>query len=127
MTEQGRSDTRCHGNGREHCCWIPGTQNSSIVGAVLAAGPQAGAGHIIGNVVDGVCPFLEADTILGRHWVCGKKRVLGTWDKVHRDKEYQNVVGSVLQARGTPLCGDWKVEGQCCFGSNNPPVYNKLL
>lgn len=108
MTQQNRDDPQCHGNGAVHCCFVPGHVNTA-----------AGQG-------EGVCEFLETDTIRGRHWVCGARRQLGNWDKVHRSKQYKDKVQSVWKANIPPVtdCGDWRIEGQCCFG-DNPPIFNQ--
>lgn len=83
----------CHGNGIEHCCWVDGA----------------------------VCPFLELDTMAGRHWVCGLRRELGDWDLVHADPRYQPI-HAVWMRTGTQDCGDFQgivrdgtLIGQCCF------------
>lgn len=107
MTEQNRG-VGCHGNGPQHCCYVPGS----------GIPDPRGTGQ-------DVCPFLEVDTIPGRHWVCGAKRKLGTWENVHANPAYQEqVYQRVFKPRGIALCGDWRVEGQCCFGPDNSPIYN---
>lgn len=77
----------CHGNGAEHCCWIDGEQ----------------------------CRFLETDTVPGRHWVCGLRRELGSWDRVHLDERYLRTVRPTLARVGQVDCGDFN--GVCCDGS----------
>lgn len=100
--------TGCHGNGEEHCCYLPGTGIKD----------PRGTGQ-------DVCPFLEVDTLPDRHWVCGAARVLGSWDSVHRSTQYNEKVWVVFEKLGVVAkCGDWRVEGQCCFSPNNPPIYN---
>lgn len=71
-----------------------------------------------------VCPFLEVDTIPGRKWACGLRRQLGDWGKVHRSRPYKEQVQPRFAADGIANCGDWRVEGQCCFGPDNDPIYN---
>lgn len=87
----------CHGNGAEHCCWVDGKE----------------------------CGYLEVDTVPGRRWVCGLRRIHDNWDEVHADPGYVKNVQSAWERTGTADCGDWKVEGQCCFSPDNPPVYNQ--
>lgn len=87
----------CHGNGEEHCCWVDGE----------------------------VCRYLEVDTVPGRHWVCGVRRRYDTWEEAHQDPGYIENVHSVWERTGTADCGDWKIEGQCCFSEDNPPIYNQ--
>lgn len=108
MTQQGNDSPACHGNGAVHCCYIPGT----------GIADPAGLGG-------SVCWFLEQNTVPGRKWVCGLRRSLGSWAKVHRNAQYKAQVQPVLDARGTALCGTWSPPGQCCFGLNNPPVHNQ--
>lgn len=77
----------CHGNGPDHCCYINGK----------------------------VCTFLEVDTVPGRHWVCGLRRQLGSWGKVHADPCYQPIKAE-LNKLGIESCGDWGPgTGQCCY------------
>jgi hypothetical protein len=63
---------------------------------------------------DGVCWFLELDTVPGRHWVCGLRRELGDWQAVYADPRYEPVA-QVLTAAGSVFCGEWAVPGQCCY------------
>lgn len=86
----------CHGNGTEHCCYVNGE----------------------------VCPFLEVDTTPGRKWSCGLLNKLGSWEAVHADLGYQWYVQQQWDVVGIESCGAWRIPGQCCFGDNNPPVYN---
>ena len=59
-----------------------------------------------------VCEFLEFGTIPGRNFVCGLRRELGSWDKVHADPRYQPIA-KVMETEG--LCGDWQPKaGICC-------------
>ena len=87
----------CHGNG-EHCCYVPGLTN-----------PEFG---------EGVCPFLVQNVIPGRRWACGLLVDKGSWQAVHKSKEYQTVVRPVWQGNDPPVadCGDWGPgTNQCCF------------
>jgi hypothetical protein len=77
--------TICTGNGDEHCCWI-----------------------------NGVCEFLEENTVPGRRWACGLRRELGSWQAVHADSRYLTNVHPVLARIGDPDCGDWPAPGVTC-------------
>ena len=100
-------EEQCHGNGKEHCCWFDGK----------------------------VCPFLEIGTVPGRQWVCGLYREHGDWNKVHSDPRYIESVAPSLEPKGIS-CGGWpwclgeefmlnsNPSAKCCFGGENPPVYN---
>lgn len=77
----------CHGNGAAHCCWVDGA----------------------------VCPFLETDTVAGRHWVCGLRRQLGSWDRVHADARYLAVLQPMFDRIGGN-CGTFgPAQAQCCY------------
>ena len=91
---------RCHGNGSDHCCYLPG---SGV--------PDPGGSD------QSVCPFLEVDTVPGRHWVCGLRRELGSWEAVHADARFLATVRPVWRANDPPIadCGDWCGPGQCCY------------
>jgi hypothetical protein len=82
---------RCHGNQPDHCCYVAGDR----------------------------CVYLEENTVPGRHWVCGLRRALGSWDAVHADPGYQQNVQSVWdKIPGQPVesCGAWGPgSNQCCF------------
>lgn len=82
----------CHGNGADHCCYVAGEP----------------------------CRFLEVDTVPGRHWVCGLRRELDSWARVHTDRRYLDHVRPAWDAAGVADCGDWMISGQCCFGDNGP-------
>lgn len=101
----------CHGNGLIVCCFLPGGVH-----------PTLG---------DGVCPLLEIGTVPGRFWVCGARRRAGSWAAAHASEEYQTIVrpvwDTVITENGTMAdCGDWRVDGQCCYG-DNPPVYDTAV
>ena len=87
----------CHGNGKEHCCWVKGK----------------------------ICPYLEENTVPGRHWVCGLRRELPSWDAVHKDPRY------IALGFGDILCGDWPEkypvtdEYRCCF-ETRPEVLTRI-
>jgi hypothetical protein len=71
----------------DHCCWVDGE----------------------------ICRFLEIDTVQGRHWVCGLRRELGSWDKVHADSRYLEHVRPFWQRFNPSLnCGDWPPAGETC-------------
>lgn len=95
----------CHGNGADHCCYVPDSPVKDAAG-------------------NGVCQFLEVDTAPGRRWSCGLFNQLGSWEAVHADPDYLTEVRPVWDRYGVVDCGDWRTEGQCCFGRNNPPVFN---
>lgn len=92
MTQQDNDGVDCHGNGIDHCCYVNGA----------------------------VCQYLETDTIPGRHWVCGLRRSLGSWLLVHLDLGYIANIKSVWDLKEVTDCGDWRIEGQCCFGAYEP-------
>lgn len=87
----------CDGNGPDHCCYLPGANHATLG--------------------EGVCPFLEVDSIPGRRWVCGLMREHGDWKKVHLDRRYLDTVQPVWRANDPVVadCGDWMVDSQCCF------------
>jgi hypothetical protein len=76
----------CQGNTAEHCCWVGGQ----------------------------VCRFLEVDTTPGRHWVCGLRRQLGSWEAVHSDPGYLEHVKPAWKGTNIPDCGDWPGPKQTC-------------
>lgn len=87
-----QSQTGCHGNGADHCCYWGGEP----------------------------CPWLEQDTVPGRRWACGLYRVYGNWGDVHASSEYaadveprwrsQSALWEWLWQEGV-RCGDWGMEG----------------
>jgi hypothetical protein len=87
----------CHGNGADHCCYFHGP-----------------------------CPFLETDTVSGRHWVCGLRRELGSWDLVHTDPRYLTTVKPVWIENGVDDCGEFRGTGrlQCCFADDHEVTFN---
>jgi hypothetical protein len=70
----------------DHCCWVDGEP----------------------------CRFLETGTVPGRHWVCGLRRELGSWAKVHTDPRYLEHVKPVWRRVGISDCGDWPAVGEEC-------------
>lgn len=76
---------RCSGNTEEHCCWIDGVE----------------------------CIYLETDTIPDRHWVCGLRRELGSWNAVHQDERYLINIKSKLSPH-LGDCGNWPPDGVVC-------------
>jgi hypothetical protein len=89
----GTCDGAGDANG-DHCCWLEGVE----------------------------CPFLERDTIEGRHYACGLRRELGSWDRVHADARYLTVVRPIWDRCGVVDCGQFvglnrrgTGEPQCCF------------
>lgn len=85
----------CHGNQEVPCCFVAGAR----------------------------CPFLEENTVPGRRWVCGLRRELGNWDKVHNDPRYLATVKPEWEKTGTKDCGDFgPAEGQCCFSPTGKHV-----
>lgn len=85
----------CHGNQIDHCCYVRGVR----------------------------CPFLEEDTVVGRRWVCGLRRELGSWDAVHADRRYLEHVQPAWDEVGIESCGAWGPgSGQCCFAETITPV-----
>ncbi len=97
----------CHGNGSEHCCHVPGHRNPLGLG-------------------DGVCMYLEVDTIENRHWVCSLRRKLGSWEAVHVDPGYIKNVHSAWEQSGTSDCGEFTGTGgpQCCYADQYPVTFN---
>lgn len=82
----------CHGNNDDHCCY-------------LYAEP---------------CMFLGENIVTGRHWACTLLVELGSWDKVHADKRYKELVEPVIQSFGVSSCGDWGPgTNQCCYSEEN--------
>jgi hypothetical protein len=78
----------CDGLAADHCCYL---------GAA------------------GVCRYLERDTVPGRRWACGLRRVLGSWGKVHADPRYLANVKPVLVDIGVKVdCGQWPTPGETC-------------
>jgi hypothetical protein len=82
-------------------------------------------GHIHPEFGEGICEFLETDTVFGRHWVCGLRRRLGSWDAVHADSGYIENVHAVWELTGTADCGDFTGTGrpQCCYADEYPVVF----
>ena len=76
----------CTGNSASHCCWVAGE----------------------------VCVYLEVDTVPGRHWVCGLRRELGSWGRVHADPRYQPIQAVWDQIEGIESCGSWPGLGVTC-------------
>lgn len=61
------------------------------------------------------CRYLEENTIPGRRFVCGLRRVLGSWEAVHADPGYQEHVQSAWDKVGISSCGEWQPKvGECC-------------
>jgi len=95
MTSPSRN---CTGNADDHCCHL-------------------------GKA--GVCRYLEENTVEGRRWVCGLRRVLRSWDRVHEDRRYRDNIKPLLIDAGVRVdCGDWPQNdptamtgqvGLCCF------------
>jgi len=79
----------CHGNGRDHCCYVNGQP----------------------------CKFLVENATPERRWSCSLFVELGDWDAVHKDERYLSDVRPDWVAAGTPDCGDWVGPG-CCFGGS---------
>ena len=81
----------CHGNADDHCCYLG---------------------------LDGVCKYLEENTVPGRRWVCGLMRKLGSWDAVLASDEYQRDLQPFYDryGDGTSSCRDWPdpAKGQKC-------------
>lgn len=77
----------CTGNTPEHCCWVDGE----------------------------VCRFLEIDTMPDRHWVCGLRRRLGSWEAVHNDPGYIEHVRPMWNRINPSVnCGDYPPQGEAC-------------
>ena len=68
----------CMGNRDDHCCWIKGV----------------------------ACPHLEENTVEGRRWACGLRRVLGNWDDVIVSPEYLADVAGKF-SHPDMNCKDW--------------------
>lgn len=75
----------CSGNTVDHCCYVNGQP----------------------------CAFLEQDTIPGRHWVCGLRRELGSWDAVHADPRYRQAVAPYFEPKQMS-CGTYPEPGRTC-------------
>ena len=69
-------------NEGDHCCWIEGV----------------------------ACPFLEEETVQGRHWACGLLRELGSWEKVHTDPRYVATLKPIWEQKGIKDCGNYTCE-----------------
>jgi len=79
----------CSGRGTpggDHCCYVEGQ----------------------------VCRYLEENTVEGRRFVCGLRRRLGSWEKVHKHRGYRRHVQTVWDRVGIASCGDWQPNGTCC-------------
>jgi hypothetical protein len=70
--------------------------------------------------------YLEQDTVSGRHWVCGLRRELGSWDAVHTDARYLADVKPAWIEYGVDDCGEWRgtAKPQCCFADQFEVIYN---
>jgi len=68
----------CAGNNKDHCCYVNGEP----------------------------CPYLEENTVEGRHWACGLRRELGNWDAVLASDRYQKAVAPTFDPLGMN-CRDW--------------------
>lgn len=78
----------CTGQGvnGDHCCYVNGVE----------------------------CRYLERGTVPGRNFVCGLRRELGSWAKVHADPRYQPIQAHWDQV-GISSCGEWQPKpGECC-------------
>jgi hypothetical protein len=62
------------------------------------------------------CRYLEENTVADRRWVCGLRRVLGSWEAVHADPGYIENVQRFWDAHpNITSCGEWQPEpGVCC-------------
>jgi hypothetical protein len=63
------------------------------------------------------CPHLEVNTVEGRHWVCGLRRRLGSWDAVYASAEWQRDVLPRAIACGLTehyRCDRWPPPGEVC-------------
>ena len=79
--------TLCTGNAADHCCYF-GT----------------------------VCEHLEENTVPGRRWACGLKRVYLTWEGVYASPEWPAVLAKA-EAVGLGSdykCGEWPRLGETC-------------
>lgn len=78
----------CDGNSSDHCCHLG---------------------------KDGVCVYLEENTVENRHWACGLLRELGSWDAVHSDERYLTNVRPFWEQYAPDLnCGDWPRPNEIC-------------
>ena len=78
----------CQGNSDDHCCYL---------------GEQ------------GVCRYLEENTVPGRRWACGLRRQAKSWEKVYTYKRYQKNIRPALDKMGIKEnCGDWPPPGETC-------------
>ena len=92
--------TGCTGNLDDHCCYL-GHRGEDRFGR------------------QSVCPFLEENTVAGRRWSCGLYNKLGSWDKVHRSRDYKQTVQPMYDEMGGGSCGDWPPQGQVCAVCGN--------
>lgn len=99
IMEQG-----CHGNGADHCCYWPDPVTREQL----------------------VCPFLEQNTVPGRRWACGKRRILGSWSAVHADPEYINVVGNLWQNANEIWQALWMVGLRCGSWPDSMPTQGDI-
>lgn len=86
----------CEGKGDDHCCYIKGEP----------------------------CHYLEENTVPGRRWACGLKRIYGDWDLVLDSLEYKTDVAPNWARMGEDYnCRDWPdIPGRFCgqCGNGNP-------
>ena len=63
------------------------------------------------------CAHLEVATVEGRHWVCGLRRRLASWDEVYASEEWQRDVLPRAVACGLGAsyrCDRWPPAGTTC-------------
>lgn len=81
--------TLCTGLNDDHCCYLKGV----------------------------VCRHLEENTVPGRRWACGLKRVHGTWDAVYASPEWPAVLQDAIDSGlgENYKCGEWPRLGEKCW------------
>lgn len=78
----------CDGNEADHCCYF-----------------------------GEVCQFLEENTVPGRRWACGLRRVYGSWEAAEASQEFQEIVLPKAISVGlgeSYLCSAWPPAGETC-------------
>ena len=84
---------KCHGNAKDHCCYLGQP-----------------------------CLYVEEGTVPGRRWACGLYRQVGSWEKVYQMPEYPSVRAKLRTLGVVQDCGEWPPVGvrcESCGGIDN--------